>query len=275
MKLGKKELEKYALFVIIVGGVERFHAKNVFNQKEFIQLESLPQRDAASLGVVFGIVGGIGAGKSFTTAEFVAQGAVRFDADQEAKKLYEDPKTILDLKKNWPEAVDSSGCLDRRALAGIVFAPTFKGRRELERLNKMIQPRLLKIFTNWLAQKETEKREFIVLDAPLLFEAHWDSFVDFVVFVEASEETRLRRVLKRGWTLDELKERESCQMDSQTKKERADFVVTAERDDSRMKEQVAQILRKVRCCRNKAFRSINGDKLRNGANASSSFRKVV
>ena len=37
--------------------------------------------------VVIGIVGGIAAGKSFVTKEFIAQGAEHFNADKEAKEL--------------------------------------------------------------------------------------------------------------------------------------------------------------------------------------------
>ncbi len=196
--------------------------------------------------IVFGIVGGIGAGKSFTTAAFVAQGAERFDADQEATRLYEAPSVIEDVKKRWPKVVDSSSNVNRQALAKIVFAPTAEGRLELARLNELIRPRLLEVFSRWLAQKKEEGREFVVLDAPLLFEAGWESFVDYVVFVDASEETRLRRVIRRGWSPDEFKRRESCQLSPEIKKEKADFVVSAEQDDSHMAEQVARILCKVR-----------------------------
>ena len=203
-------------------------------------------RVAGSSTIVLGIVGGIGSGKSYTTAEFVAQGAERYDADQEAKRLYEDPSILEKVISFWPSVVDSSAGIDFQALAKIVFAPTAEGRKELERLNRLIRPRLFENFSLWLSQKEEEGKEFVVLDAPLLFEAGWETFVDFVVFVDASEKTRLRRVAQRGWQPDELKKRESRQLDAVVKKKKADFIVSAEQDDSHMAEQVAGILHEIR-----------------------------
>ncbi|MBQ1336852.1 MAG: dephospho-CoA kinase [Thermoguttaceae bacterium] len=209
----------------------------------------LSARQPRGATVVFGVVGGVGSGKSFTTAEFVAQGAARFDADEQARALYDDPDVLALLKKRWPDAVDSQNGVDRVAVAQIVFAPTERGRRELAFLNGVFHPRILQKYRVWLENERANRREFVVLDAPLLIEVGWDRYVDYLVFVDASEQTRRRRTQARGWSGLEFKRREARQTPIEVKRARADFIVNADQDDSQMARQVAQILDAVRSSR--------------------------
>ncbi|MGI6400889.1 MAG: dephospho-CoA kinase [Thermoguttaceae bacterium] len=194
--------------------------------------------------ITLGVVGGIGSGKSYTTAELVSQGAVRFDADAQAKALYETPSIVAKIRNRWSSVVNSNGTVDYAALARIVFAPTEAGRKELAFLNSILHPVLLQKYENWLAS--LVDCEFAVLDAPLLFEVGWDSRVDYVIFVDASAETRLRRTIERGWSSDELFKREARQLPLEVKKARADFIVDANRDDSQMTQQIRKILDTIR-----------------------------
>lgn len=194
--------------------------------------------------ITLGIVGGVGSGKSFTAAELVAQGAAIFDADLEAKKLYDDPSVLDIVRKRWPDVVNDAGAVDRQKLAQVVFAPDETGRAELVYLNSVLHPRLLAKFEQWLGS--LDGHEFAVLDAPLLFEVGWDKHVDYIVYVDACEETRRRRTVARGWSPDEISRRESRQVPLDVKKARADFVVNASRDDSAMDRQVFSILESIR-----------------------------
>ncbi|MBQ9872929.1 MAG: dephospho-CoA kinase [Thermoguttaceae bacterium] len=195
--------------------------------------------------LVFGVVGGIGSGKSFVADEFVALGASRFDADFEAKALLRDPEVVAKLRARWPRVVDELGRVDSRAVADIVFGLTESAREELDFLNATIRPPLFRVYQRWMKTQKTAKKSLLVVDAPLLFEAGWETSVDFVVFVDASEQTRSRRVRDRGWSDDELRKRESRQLPLDLKKTRADFIVSADRDDSRAAEQVAEIVKKA------------------------------
>lgn len=192
--------------------------------------------------IVFGIVGGIGSGKSFTSSEFVLQGAARFDADQEALKLYEDQSVLRKIRLKWANVFTEQGVLCKAELARLVFAPTEDGKRNLKFLNELLHPSLFIKFQSWLQEQKEKKQQFVVLDAPLLLEAGWGTAVDYLIYVEASRETRLRRVLARNWTLDELARREACQLPLVEKKRLANFIVDADKDDSHMHEQVKKIL---------------------------------
>ena len=176
--------------------------------------------------LLFGVVGGIGSGKSFATAALRAFGFPCFDADAEARRLFDDPAILDVLRDRWGASVVSpDGTVDRRRLAEIVFAPTDEARAELDFLNRTTRPPLFARFRRWLDAVRASDAEFAVLDAPLLFEVGWESAVDFVIFVEASRATRVRRVAERGWSPEELNRREANQLPLAVKRARADFVL--------------------------------------------------
>ena len=176
--------------------------------------------------LLFAVVGGIGSGKSFATAALRAFGFPCFDADAEARRLFDDPAILDVLRDRWGASVVApDGTVDRRRLAEIVFAPTDEARTELDFLNRTTRPPLFARFRRWLDAVRASDAEFAVLDAPLLFEVGWESAVDFVIFVEASRATRVRRVAERGWSPEELDRREANQLPLDVKRARADFVL--------------------------------------------------
>ena len=181
--------------------------------------------------LLFAVVGGIGSGKSFATAALRAFGFPCFDADVEARRLFDDPAILDALRDRWGASVVSpDGTVDRRRLAEIVFAPTDEARAELDFLNRTTRPPLFDRFRRWLDAVRASDAEFAVLDAPLLFEVGWESDVDFVIFVEASRATRVRRVAERGWSPEELDRREANQLPLDVKRARADFVLVNDAD---------------------------------------------
>lgn len=194
--------------------------------------------------ILLGVVGGIASGKSHTTAEFVAQGAAVFDADAEVRALYEDPNFVANIRRRWSNVVSSDGKLDRRELAKIVFAPSEKGRKELTELNAIVHPALFKKFRQWF--EGIHDKEFAVVDAPLLFEVGWQKHVDYIIFVEANFETRLKRAIERGWNSEELAFREARQIPLDVKRRRADFIVKSNCNDREISKQVASILNQIR-----------------------------
>lgn len=190
--------------------------------------------------VVIGIVGGIAAGKSFVTKEFIAQGAEHFDADKEAKELYNLPSVVSEIKKRWPIVVDSKNVVDKSRLAQIVFSPTEQGARELNELNALLHPILNGAFITWL--KKRKDAQLVILDAPLLLEAGMDSLIDYLVFVDADFDVRQKRAAERGWDSGEIVRREARQLPLCVKKERADFCVDSSSSSSDVKKQVAKIV---------------------------------
>lgn len=193
--------------------------------------------------VIIGIVGGIAAGKSFVTKEFIAQGARHFDADKEAKELYNLPSFISEIQQRWPTVVDPNNVVDKSRLAQIVFSPTEEGARDLESLNALLHPILKQSFVAWL--KTQRDAQFVILDAPLLLEAGLDSLIDYLIYVDADFAIRRQRAVERGWLPDEIIRREARQLPLREKKERADFCIDSSTNPDEVKKQVAKIVAKL------------------------------
>src|SRR5690606_11120875 len=86
----------------------------------------------------------------------------------------------------------------------------------------------------------------IVEDCPLLFEVGLDKQCDVVVFVSTQPEIRLARVkATRGWSQEELAEREKNQLGLDIKASRADYILDNSADESQTANQVRLLFYKI------------------------------
>ena len=73
--------------------------------------------------------------------------------------------------------------------------------------------------------KNGEEKKLLVLDVPLLASSTLRDFCDEIIFVNSDESLRESRTQLRGWSKQELKDREACQMPENDKKELAGFII--------------------------------------------------
>lgn len=173
---------------------------------------------------VIGITGGIGAGKSAVARILGDLGALVIDSDTMAHQELRSPEVVEAIKALWGDEVCTPGGeIDRAALGRRVFA----NPAELKRLEDLLYPRINRRRREIIASN-SGRPEFraVVLDAPKLHEAGVDKECDAVIFVDADDETRLRRVAQsRGWSQEELARREKMQIPLDKKRAMADYVV--------------------------------------------------
>ena len=172
---------------------------------------------------VCGLTGGVGMGKS-TAAEFLrARGAQVVDADELARQLVQPGQPALaEIQTEFGKKVIApDGRLRRDELARIVFADA----AAREKLEAILHPR---IGERWLAQIETwrgENRALAVVVIPLLFETRAESHFDKIICVACSAPVQRERLLARGWTPEQIRQRLAAQWPVEQKISRADFVV--------------------------------------------------
>jgi dephospho-CoA kinase len=172
---------------------------------------------------VCGLTGGVGMGKS-TAAEFLrARGAQVVDADELARQLVQPGQPALaEIQTEFGKKVIApDGRLRRDELARIVFADA----AAREKLEAILHPR---IGERWLAQIETwrgENRALAVVVIPLLFETRAESHFDKIICVACSAPAQRERLLARGWTPEQIRQRLAAQWPVEQKISRADFVV--------------------------------------------------
>ena len=117
--------------------------------------------------ILVGLTGGIGSGKTTVSAMLAARGAVIIDADQITRELQVPGSAVLDeiVGAFGSNVLDSSGALDRAALAAKVFGDP----EALKQLNKIVHPAVGREMAARLeAQRTTDN--VVVLDIPLLVE---------------------------------------------------------------------------------------------------------
>ena len=192
---------------------------------------------------VIGLVGGIGAGKSTVAAVLAARGGAVVDADALGHDALEQPdirRNVLERWGNRGNLVRPDGRLDRRAIAGIVFAKPI----ERSALEALVFPYIGRRATESVRQAQADSAaKFVVVDAAVMLEAGWDQFCDRVVFVDAPEDARIARVAARsGWSPADLAAREAAQWLAAEKLKRADAVVYNHAGQDDLQEQVDRLL---------------------------------
>jgi dephospho-CoA kinase len=181
---------------------------------------------------VVGLIGGIGSGKSTVAADFAARGACVVNADELGHRELARPTVIRRLLARFgPEirAADSLGTpdsIDRAALGRIVFADP----QALHALEAIVHPGIRRRAETIIRRVcRTREAPLIILDAPLLLEAHWDELCDQILFVDASPATRHHRLnSRRGWSNETIHAREQAQIPVDQKRAAADHAISNE-----------------------------------------------
>jgi dephospho-CoA kinase len=172
---------------------------------------------------VCGLTGGVGMGKSTVAGFFRTRGAQVVDADELARQLVQPGQPALaEIQAEFGQAIIApDGRLRRDELAHIVFADA-AARKKLEAI---LHPR---IGERWLAQIELwrkENRALAVVVIPLLFETRAESHFDKIICAACSASAQHERLLARGWTPEQIRQRVAAQWPVEQKIARADFVV--------------------------------------------------
>lgn len=191
--------------------------------------------------LVLGLAGGIGSGKSTVASILAESGLGVIDSDALNREALACPDVVAKLVEWFGESVlDRPGCIDRRALARVIFSDT----EARDRVEGLLHPRIAARREDLIEayQADPEIRA-VALDSPLLFETGLDRRCDVVIFVEASKEDRCRRVQAvRGWTPHQWRQREKSQEALDNKRSRADHIVVNNSGLDELRSQVKSLL---------------------------------
>ncbi|MBF0111944.1 MAG: dephospho-CoA kinase [Desulfamplus sp.] len=139
--------------------------------------------------------------------------------------------------------VDTNGYLDRKALSKIIFEDV-KKRQELE---KITHPAIFDLFCQKVQRVVSENlNPIIVAVIPLLIELNLQSLFDKIIVVYTSSEVQLQRLMKRE-DIDQKRATAmlKSQMDIESKKVYADFLIDNSGDSQNTQKQVHDIWRKI------------------------------
>ena len=193
---------------------------------------------------VIGMMGAPGAGKSWVAQQFENLGCCIIDADALARDAINQPEIQKQLCEWWGgDVIGRDGLINRIAIAKHVFG----NRENLEKLENLVHPMVHQLRAE-LRTKAFKNSQFkaVIEDCPLLLEVGLDKECDVLVYVEAPWEARLQRVTaNRGWDEAELRKREKNQALLDTKRQRADYIISNDADWAYCEAQVREIASKI------------------------------
>jgi dephospho-CoA kinase len=140
-----------------------------------------------------GLTGGIGSGKSYIAKVFEALDIPVFYADNEAKKILNEPQIIINVSEVLQTNIidPATGLANRKKIASIVFNDPEK----LKLLNQIIHPAVEQNFIIWCANHAQKK--YVIKEAAILFESGSYKKLDGVICVVSPLELRLKRLAVR------------------------------------------------------------------------------
>ncbi len=193
---------------------------------------------------IYGLTGGIGSGKSAAAAIFEDCGIPVVSAD-ELSRIVVTPGSegLAAVVDAFGEGVlTPAGELDRRKLGALVFKdPSLRGR-----LEGILHPRIRDSFQHVLNALEATGQSVVVYEVPLLFENNLEKQMKAVILVSAPEDQRIARVMARDrLSADDVRARMAAQMDDQTRRSRAQFVLENDGDLEHLRDQVDALLAKI------------------------------
>lgn len=191
-----------------------------------------------------GITGGIGSGKSYVSNLLRSKfGIPVYDCDTEAKRL---TATNAEIRQKLialigPEVFEG-GILNKQLLADYLFADV----ENASQVNAIIHPVVLKDFAEWSKVKSQEP--IVGLESAILYESGFNDSIDYVLFVDASEDVRLHRAMLRDTASEEQIKARMKMQQPELHRLQADFIIDNNTsDDTRLLEQLKQIIHKLKC----------------------------
>lgn len=188
--------------------------------------------------LLVGLTGGIGSGKSTVARMLAARGAVVLDSDVLAREAVEPGTSGFDavVARFGVGVLGSDGSLNREALASIVFADDV-ARADLEAIVHPVVRRA--IAESVAAHAGTD--DVVVVDSPLLIETGAHEGFSVVVVVTASIDARVARLVERGMSEEDVRDRMAAQMTMEEKVAHADVVLDNEDTVAGLEERVDRL----------------------------------
>lgn len=172
-----------------------------------------------SAGLIIGLTGGIGSGKSFALECFAKLGFTIFDVDKAIHgMLLKGSPVYKQVAELYPETAGSKE-IDRKKLGALAF----HNEKVLQKIEDIILPKVREI------QLEFYKNQggiSVVFEVPTLFEKQREDYYDYIFVTHAPIEIRQRRTLRRKhMTLSKFRAIVASQVSEQIRLKKADFII--------------------------------------------------
>ena len=189
------------------------------------------------------LTGGIATGKSHVLDQFRKRGVPCLDADLLTHGVESaGTEATQAIAARFGDVLAADGAVDRQKLAPLVFADP-GARRDLEAI---VHPAVYRAIAAGLRAFELlGGYPLAVVDVPLLYETGHAQDFDRVIVMACPPEVQIARLIERGMSDAEARQRIAAQWLTEEKAARADFVIRTDGSVEETDEQVDTILRSL------------------------------
>ena len=186
------------------------------------------------------LTGGIATGKSHVLDQFRKRGVPCLDADLLTHGVESaGTEATQAIAARFGDVLAADGAVDRQKLAPLVFADP-GARRDLEAI---VHPAVYRAIAAGLRAFELlGGYPLAVVDVPLLYETGHAPDFDRVIVMACPPEVQIARLIERGMSDAEARQRIAAQWPTEEKAARADFVIRTDGSVEKTDEQVDTIL---------------------------------
>ena len=188
--------------------------------------------------IKIGIVGDIGAGKSFIARQF---GYPVFDADKQVSKIYkENNNCFKKLKKKLPNFIKSFP-IKKKELKKAVL----NNKKNLKKIENIVHPEVQKYMKKFI--KLNKNKKILIFDIPLLIENKiYNKKKMVLVFVDAKKKDINKKLRKRK-NYDEkiIKKLRKFQLPLEIKKKKSNYLIKNDFKRLNLKKSVKILKNKI------------------------------
>lgn len=194
---------------------------------------------------IIGLCGGSGAGKGTVCEIFLRYGIPSVDTDAVSKKLMQKGfKCYEEVADAFGSRIlDENGDIIRKKLAEYIYSDTSMKKRLEEITHRHIIGYTLERFDEFYK----DGAEYVIADAPLLFESGMDKICYKTVGVIADEEIRIGRIMQRDNITREFAEKRiKAQLTSEELKNRCDIIIENNSDLEQLEKNVRAAINEIK-----------------------------
>ena len=140
-----------------------------------------------------GLTGGIGCGKTLIAKVFSHLNVPIFNADNEAKLLYQDDEIKEQLKSMFSEDIFVDNVLDKKKLSQIVFS----NKEKLQQLTDFIHPLVQQRYKSFFDKYTLLKYPYVIMESAIIFESKWDKYFDKLICINTPQNLVIQRAMLR------------------------------------------------------------------------------
>ncbi len=195
--------------------------------------------------IKIGLTGNIASGKTLSENIFKSYGIKVISADDIVHDLIRnDKKTIKNIINLFSQydifENNNIDIISRKKIAKIVF----NNKLLREKLEQILHPQVIEKINIFFEENENEK--MAIASIPLLFEANLQKMFDIIIFIQANENIRLKRLMMRNnYSESFARKIMDTQINENIKIPLSNFIVENNSDKYSLQEQIDKIIKKI------------------------------